>query len=238
MEARSWLAGGANSDLVARAILNVFFPAGYGSVQRQGETIGVEDETPDNGASAALQLPVAMTEAAARQESQHDLFPPTPRSTSELQAIWAKRWREGVARFCLAARGQFDDRTGEADVPRNTFYFHPDIPSEKLAGALKAYPDIEPDDVRMLIDDSFFGGAKACLILTDYGIYAYTGAEPVGLWLGEIQSIEAGQALLGTMSTLRINDDDFFLSGHVSRKAMNTLAELLETMRCAVRAGR
>ncbi len=90
----------------------------------------------------------------------------------------------------------------------------------------------------MLIDDSFFGSAKACLILTDYGIYAYTGAEPVGLWLGEIQSIEAGQALLGTMSTLRINDDDFFLSGHVSRKSMNTLADLLESMRCAVRAGR
>jgi hypothetical protein len=238
MEARSWLAGGANPDLAARAILNVFFPAGYGSVQRQGETIGVEEEAPDNGANAALQLPAAMTEAVEPRESQHDLFPPTPRSTSELHAIWANRWREGVARFCLAARAQFDDKDGEAEVPRNTFYFDPDIPSEKLAGALKAYPHIEPEDVRMLIDDSFFGSAKACLILTDYGIYAYTGAEPVGLWLGEIQSIEAGQALLGTMSTLRINDDDFFLSGHVSRKSMNTLAELLEAMRCAVRAGR
>lgn len=238
MEARAWLAGGANQDLAARVILNVFFPAGHGTVQRQGETIAVEEESPDTVANSAPTSPASTSGPIARQESQSDLFPPTPRSTSELQAIWARRWREGVARFCLAARAQFDDRRGEADVPRNTFYFYPGIPSEKLAGALKAYPDIEPDDVRMLIDDSFFGSAKACLILTDYGIYAYTGAEPVGLWLGEIQSIEAGQALLGTMSTLRINDDDFFLSGHVSRKAMNTLAELLETMRCAVRAGR
>lgn len=238
MENRSWLTGGANGKLEVRAVLNVFFPAGYGCVQRRGETIGAEEDASDDAASSRLQSPVQVPEPVASQEPQHDLFPPTPRSTSELQAIWAKRWREGVARFCLAARAQFDDRKGEADVPRNTFYFHPGIPSEKLAGALRAYPDIEPDDVRMLIDDSFFGSAKACLILTDYGIYAYTGAEPVGLWLGEIQSIEAGQALLGTMSTLRINDDDFFLSGHVSRKSMNTLADLLESMRCAVRAGR
>lgn len=237
LEERSWLADGVGTELSVKALLNVLFPVGYGCAQRRGEIVGTEEEVADSRADAVPPADAAPP-SVERQESQHDLFPATSRSTSELRAIWASRWRDGVARFCQVARAQFDDKRGENDVPRNTFHFHPDIPPEKLAGALRAYPDIAPDDVRMLVDDTFFGKAKACLILTDYGIYAYTGAEPVGMELGEINSIEAGGALLGTMSTLRINDEDFFLSGHVSKKSMNTLAELLEAMRCSVLSGR
>jgi hypothetical protein len=238
LEDRSWLTAKSAGETTAKGILNVFVPAGYGSVQRRGETVGVDEENTEDSLEAELTPVGTVSDEMGRWESQNDLFPPTSHSQSELQGIWAGRWREGVARFCRAAQGYFADKANQGSIPRNTFYFHPDIPQEKLNGALKAYPDIADDDVKMLIDDTFLGGARACLLLTDYGIYAYSGAEPVGMELGEMLSVEAGRALLGTMSTLRINDDDFFISGQVPRKCMNTLAELLETMRCEVRLGR
>ncbi len=50
----------------------------------------------------------------------------------------------------------------------SSVYFFPEIPSKKLKNAIKSYgKNLDPRDVRVLVDTTFFGGAREGLMITD-----------------------------------------------------------------------
>ena len=59
------------------------------------------------------------------------------------------------------------------DISDVHIFTAPDIPENKLSAALMSYaPDVLPKDVLVLVDDTFWGGAKEGLIVTRKKLYA------------------------------------------------------------------
>lgn len=72
-------------------------------------------------------------------------------------------------------------------------FLYPKIPMQKLLNAINSYcPEVNPKDVIMLIDDTFFGGAKEGIVLTSKNIYGKSlGGATLKVSVNDISEIKS-----------------------------------------------
>ena len=109
-------------------------------------------------------------------------------------------------------------------------YFHPNIPSKKLKNALKAYADIGSEIPLVLIDDTFFGSAKAGLILTNQAIYIKDSNEKQAFscLLKNIEKVSFKNYVV--LQKLTINDTLKIDFTQPSKKALSLFSEMMQEM--------
>lgn len=93
----------------------------------------------------------------------------------------------------LVTLGEFLKRNPSACFESDKIFFQPNIPLKKLRAALDSYGDgLAPDDVRILIDDTVFGGAREGALFTDAEVrFKEMFLEWHGNVLGVIKSFRA-----------------------------------------------
>jgi hypothetical protein len=103
----------------------------------------------------------------------------------------------------------------------NRVFFHPDIPEHRLAEALTAYPDITPDDVLVLLDNTETGSATEGLLLTEDAIHTRNGSRQAQqLALSDLRSVVLDGAL-------KINGVDALTDIRVHPETMERVAAML-----------
>ncbi|MCC4610014.1 J domain-containing protein [Xanthomonas campestris] len=89
------------------------------------------------------------------------------------------------------------------DEPIKRIYIAPQIPEQKLARALASYgTDLQPQDVIALVDDSFFGGARVGLLITEAQIRFKEAFRP------------ADVRLLGALAEITAHGGHVSINGH------------------------
>jgi hypothetical protein len=90
-------------------------------------------------------------------------------------------------------------------------YLAPNIPPRKLKNAISKYaPQVTPEDVLLLYDNTILGSAADGLCLTLSGVYWYnTWGTPGQISYMDIQKVEAQDALIGT--NIVINEQKVFV---------------------------
>ena len=112
----------------------------------------------------------------------------------------------------------------------NWAWFHervharPDIPGKKLAGALESYaPEVWPEDVIVLLDDTVFGGAREGLLVTNEAIYCKQKLlPPKKLLIKHIRDVKPGPD-----GSVWINGDEFFDAYVIEHPAVTLFASRL-----------
>jgi hypothetical protein len=116
----------------------------------------------------------------------------------------------------------------------NRVFFHPDIPEHRLASALTAYPDVTPDDVLVLLDNTETGSATEGLLLTEDAIHVRKGPEQgQRLALSDLRSVEFIQQ---SISVLKINGVEALTDIRIRPGTMRHVVAMLDELATASRA--
>lgn len=106
-------------------------------------------------------------------------------------------------------------------------HVYPAIPARKLKGALGAYaPEVAPEAVLVLLDDTVFGGARNGLLVTRDALHAKPRfGQPTRLGIAQIRDIAPE-----TEARMRVNGDIFYDAMAIDHAAMLTLAVRLSAV--------
>jgi hypothetical protein len=103
-------------------------------------------------------------------------------------------------------------------------YVRPYIPSEKLLAAISGYaPSVNPNEVLVLVDDTFFGSASDGLLITKDGIYANGKCGR-----NEAIFLESPVIEVNTNCRIMINGREFFQGKILDHLALLTLTYRLK----------
>ncbi|MBN2437307.1 MAG: hypothetical protein JXL20_01775 [Deltaproteobacteria bacterium] len=111
----------------------------------------------------------------------------------------------------------------------NIFYFAPNIPSRKLRNAIKAFAlTVREGDALVLVDNSFFGSAKAGGLLTKDTLYVRNlGEEPQSIALADMDRV----ALATKPRGLQVNDMKFLHIEHPGEEPVRLFVQMLRDLR-------
>lgn len=103
-------------------------------------------------------------------------------------------------------------------------YPYPNIPRSKLEGAISSYaPNVSPDEVLVLLDDTLFGGAKEGLLVTNNAIYCkHKFDSPKRVAFDAIKRVEPGAG-----SRVMVNGREFFKADLIDHFAVLTFTARL-----------
>ena len=106
----------------------------------------------------------------------------------------------------------------------NTFFIKPDIPDQKISNAIKTYAqDAKKEDVLILIDDTFWGGAEDGTLLTYDTLYLHEKFQkPKSFPLSLINFID------NDGNDLYINDVKVFSGTLIDKKELEKLVKIVE----------
>jgi len=105
-------------------------------------------------------------------------------------------------------------------------FVKPNIPSKKLLNALTYAPDISPDEVLILIDDTVFGGAKEGMLVTTSGVYCHElMTEPDSYTFSQIKKIG-----MEKKSQVMVNGRKFFKGQMVDHLALLTITARIQSV--------
>lgn len=101
-----------------------------------------------------------------------------------------------------------------AQIVHERFYSAPNIPKDKLANAIAEYaPDVKPEEVLGLFDNSAWGNGKAGLLLTKDTLYADTAISPSWKKIFK-QETTARELISGKRKVTISPDDEITFEGH------------------------
>lgn len=88
----------------------------------------------------------------------------------------------------------------ELQIPAgDSIYIYPHVPLKKVTNALKSYGGslVSPEQVLILVDDTFFGSAKNGIMVTDQAIYTKpSSGKPIQINIDDIKSISHNNKIL------------------------------------------
>lgn len=115
-------------------------------------------------------------------------------------------------------------------------FFAPNIPNKKLRNALRTYAPIKKGEQPLvLVDNSWFGGAKEGGLLTDKSFYAHIFWEkPERLELSEIKSVKF---VVGKVNTLYVNEAGFLHAAMPEEAAMEQFSQMLHYIAAYLESG-
>jgi hypothetical protein len=112
-----------------------------------------------------------------------------------------------------------------------SIYQYPNIPKNKLAGALSAYvidKDIKANDIVLLLDDTLFGSAKDGLVLTEHTLYVHEAfSDPIAYDFSDMSAIAWKSELLSKV--LYIDGERVIALSQCSKDSLTALCMVINT---------
>ena len=218
----------AFDGMKALASVSLFTPIAFGCGQAQGATVTSLESAPDDSDEDLQDIFSDVDDedtdtGDSLSEDEGDVC--IDDEDVETETPWANF----VAAVCDFIASKEEEKPWR-DL-RNRIHRFPNIPDDLLTNALKHFPDVSPEQVQLLIDDTIKLSASDCFLMTDDGFHAKTmGSKPMSLAFSDIASVEYKALLMGITPCLRINGEDFFSSAQLPKPIVKELAEQLNVL--------